>query len=87
VLLFAILGMIGYGGYYAISIAIPAHLLAIQSGYERQDVVHAAAIKAQAEAFQQAITRQGERHEKTMIRIADSFDKTIEQALKSQPPN
>ena len=46
ILLFAILGVLVFGGKYAIETAIPSHLNAIQDGYERMEKVDSARYEA-----------------------------------------
>lgn len=49
VLLVGILVSLWYFGWYAMTVAVPAHLGSIQTGYERIDAKHEAAYKTQRE--------------------------------------
>ncbi len=40
VLLLMILAAVGWGGYYALTVAVPAHLKLIQTGYEKMEDSH-----------------------------------------------
>jgi len=84
VMLFMLVG----GSFYVVRHLVPVHLESIQLGYERIEVNHAAQAKDQRDSFATIVTQQNktlefqaQTYEKSLSRIADSFDKTMERAL------
>jgi hypothetical protein len=74
VLLFLIVGMMGYGGHYAVNNAIPKHIEQIQRGYES----HAAQLKQVSDSQQAAfkdgigqIERSHERERETLYKLIE----------------
>ena len=70
-----ILGMLWFGGRYAIDIAIPLHLQAIQSGYDRQQ-------KSHGENLERVITANEKSSAQLVEQMKDSRD-TFRKSLES----
>lgn len=72
-LLLAIIGLIAYGGRYAITIAIPEHLKTIQVGYERIEDSHS-----------RERTTAEELHSREREQAIKTYDKWFERFLSPQ---
>lgn len=57
VLIAALLGMIGWLGWYGITVAIPDHIKTIQSGYERIESSHKSQLDTMQETFERTLDR------------------------------
>lgn len=55
VMLVAIFAVLCYGGNYAMTVAIPAHLTQIQAGYDKAAVQNKEALKDQQAMFERAL--------------------------------
>lgn len=72
-LLLAIIGLIAYGGRYAITIAIPDHLKTIQQGYEK---IEAAGSMERA--------KMEEAHSKERKEAIETYDKWFERFISTK---
>lgn len=71
VLLCAILGVNVWGGYYAMTTAIPQHINAIQAGYDRMDAKHTADMDRMA-AHQERVNAS---HDRALEKVSDALDR------------
>lgn len=72
-LLLAIIGLIAYGGRYAITIAIPEHLRTIQQGYEKIE-----------ETSSQERAKMEEAHSKERKEAIETYDKWFERFISTK---
>ena len=79
VLLFCILGLIGWLSYYTIHAAVPAHLRQIQAGYETQ----AKQFRETAEQFDQTLQMQSGHHKDAIIGQAQTFERSLTEQGKT----
>jgi cell shape-determining protein MreC len=86
VMLFVLVG----GAFYVIRELVPSHLQSIQAGYERIEKSHEGQLNDQRHSFSTIVTQQNETlkaqsqtYEKSLSRIADTFDKTMAATVKA----
>lgn len=80
VVLFAVLGAIGWTGYYGVTVALPQHTTSAQESRRSLAKETTAAIKEVAEGNAQAVKDLSEKHTRQVESISKSFDAANERS-------